>query len=886
MEKKHQITIVEAIPTPNQSLYGYMPPPLTKGFKNGLKADWTYKDKKTGKIKKSHAIYYKQEIFEFDNLSQLFYKIRPYIEGTHPNSFHSALMYGSFIEGTETPYGWQRINTNIQDNHSKYLILDIETEDSPQTAEICLDLSKIRQWMVATYPWITDKTGMILYHTASAGVVLKDGSNKHQQIRVRAIVEVNAGYPGLNESYRKANLRKWMKHNQGKDFDNHIDPVSHEKGRLFYMAPPILEKTDRLIGNKATDICRLYEGDPIDYEAFRLPIDVLPLAEGEGVYRSNPLPSPSYDKSIDERKLFRDLKEKPPEWHWEKIEDGFRNRGHYNLLVSAYIRGQIKEWRLKLLQDKFKLGDRTVENIDYTIKYIEERWVKSFDKPTELDKNHNIIELDEYLLKDCNNKIEWKDKGVILQRLYEGAGKTQSLKELREIAEKNNKSFLYLAPNTKPTITACSDLNLTPYTGLQESLADTKKDGSPTYPYLGICYPSLDYLDGEGDNSIKDIHWDFLVIDEIEQLLVFAISDNRQILLDPEKTNHILRHLVEEAELVVGLDARISDITVMALEHWRNEKVFDLYTQSKIKPWKKHQITMVENLETTLDYIITAVNKGQRVAVVSELSRDAKNKINLEYLKNYIQEQTGKQGWAVDQDNKDKGISNKYINELGIVDHDKKKTIKIGALEQDLKDGVISHIWCSPVLQSAWSYLSYEAPFDLVVGIYPNSVLTAPNIIQHISRFRGTTRFVMHIEEKKRYRPWEIYKEMHPRLKVKGEKQLQVGEFNMRKKIEDRYTHIGLTNRRTHFIEIAEKRGAKVNYDDELLIKEDKQLANWLRHNYEKAWELVRSRKAWVTYNKLQTQDRKEIEALTNELALFELDPEKYIEDMKKLDKE
>ena len=845
MTKKHQINIITAVATAKQKQHGFKPTRLTKPFEDGEKRQWKY-----------HPKYFKQEIFEFNTLAQLYNKLKPYITGEHPDAEYSALMYGSFIEGTETPYGWQRININIEDNPTKYLILDIETH-SPEYEGTSLDLSKIKQWMVATYPWFNDDTGVLLYQTASAGVVLKDSEN-HKTIRVRAIIETNLEM-GITQDERKHALRQWMKHTHGEDFERHIDPVSHEKARMFFMAPPILVNTERLLDKtKTTDIVRLYEGEPVQYWDLVGMDKIHPQAEDEGCL-GVPSSEATFDKSIEERKLFKKLKSEPTEYWWDKIGDGNRYKGHYYMLVSAYYKGEIEKWRMKLLQDRFKLGDKTPKSIDSVIARIEQTLVKSFDKPTELFNNHNIIEIDKYLLKDAENKIDWPDKGVVLQRLYEGAGKTESLKELVKKAKEENKTFLYIAPNTKPVITACEELGLTSYQGLKDEIAGTNKNGLPRYPYLGICYPSLDYLgnaDEDDPNSMIDIKWDILCMDEIEQLLIFAICDNRSIMIRPEYTDGILRKLVERAELVIGMDARISDLTIQALEHWRDENVFDLYQQSKIKPWEQHNITMVESFETAIDYIITAVRKGQRVAVVSELDRSGDT--NLEKLKDYVQEQTGKKGWAVDMDNKDEGISNKYINELGVVEHKTKKTIKLGKLEKDLKDGKISHIWASPVIQSAWSYMSYEAPFDLVVGLYPNSVLTAPNIVQHICRFRGTTRFVMHIREKKKYQPWEMYNKLHPPIKKEGQVKLDLGEFNARKKLSDKYDTLQKSHRKEHFIDIAKNRGAKVGFDNELLLHEDKQLMNWLRLNKEKAWELVKSRGTWTKYNKLLHQDIEE----------------------------
>ena len=63
----------------------------------------------------------------------------------------------------------------------------------------------------------------------------------------------------------------------------------------------------------------------------------------------------------------------------------------------------------------------------------------------------------------------------------------------------------------------------------------------------------------------------------------------------------------------------------------------------------------------------------------------------------YIEETTGKNGWCVDQNNKNTDIANKYINELGEWTKDGKW--EMGALEKDLKDEsyLIYGIACSPI---------------------------------------------------------------------------------------------------------------------------------------------------------------------------------------------
>jgi len=824
MQKKHQINIITA--QPNQD--GWRAE-TTKTFKLGMKS------------KSYFNTWWQQNIIEWDSLSELSKILEPYILGTHPDSRYSALMYGQFREGTEDIYGTRRLNVNVEDTPHNYLILDIET-DSPQYEDTCLDLTKVKSWLSATYPWINEDTGMFLYQTASAGVV-QHNKETHKQIRVRAIMETTSVMP-LQQSDRKHLLRPYMKATGNKDFSRHIDSTCHEKARLFYMCSPILVETKRLIN--LDDICHLQMGEPIDFELLRDFEIGLPIEEQIDI-GVNPS-APSMNKQIDENKLAKDLKTKPTDYWWDKIQDGNRYEGHYYMLVSAYYQNEIKKWRTKLLQDKYKLGDKTPQSIDSVISYIEKNVVKEFDKPTDKILNHNVIDVDEYRLSHWNDSIAWKDKGVILQKLFEGAGKTESLRQLKQLADEKGLSFLYIAPNTKPVVNTCKELGLTCYLDVGEGVADVSSKGQAIYSFLGICYPSLAHMSGATPGTMKDIKWDIVVLDEIEQLLIFAV-DGGGCIMNPEKNNGILRQLIERANLVVGMDARLSNLSLQALETWRVEdNVFDIYTQSKVKPWNQRNFTMIDSSEMALNYIREAVRNGKKVAVVSELDRSGKG-LTLETGMKYIEETTGKQGWCVDQNNKNSDIANKYINQLGEWTKDGKW--EMGALEKDLKDGIISHIWASPVLQSAWSYISEECPFDLVVGLYPNSVLTAPNIVQHISRFRTSTEFVLFVNQQKRYRPSDIYQRMFLPT-GKNEIDLGLDEFNTRHEMHDYWENIQKENRQAHIIEIIESRGGNVFYDYTKITENDKELSAWLKENHDKAWKFLRSQTPFNIYKKFE----------------------------------
>ena len=828
--KKHTIHIAKAIPSRKQKKHGFKPNVQTKMFYQGKELQDTFKGNK----------WWEQKAIHWNSLKELHKKLTPYINGTHKDARYSALMYGEFKEGCNEPDGYRRQNVNIEDSPHNYIILDIET-DAPEFGDICHDLSKIRLWLIEEYSWIKEDTGMLLYHTASSCVVRTDGSGKHKQIRIRAIMEIESSMP-LLEADRKHLLRPYQKH-RGKDFYRHIDSCTHEKSRLFYIAPPILKETKRILTG---DLCRLHEGNPIDYDSL-LDFEIgLPLGIQEGMDSS-----PVATFQSDQEPLERQMKKKKPEWHWEQIGDGARYNEQFNLLGSAYYHDNVKRWKTRLLNNPQKLGDRSEQEIDSMITWIENHLIKDFEKPSDKIDTHNVIDIPEHRLDIWKEKhggcIQWKDKGVILQKLFEGAGKTQSLKELYKIAQEQGKSFLYIAPNTKTVINTCADLGLACYKDIT-GVADISLIGSPIHSALGICYPSLDKMKGGiGEGAMKFLKWDIVAIDEIEQTLIFG-TDGGGCVLNPHKANHVLRDIVERAELVVGMDARLSNLTLQAMEIWREKDgVFDIYTQSKVKPWIGKNFTMVDTKELTLNYIAEAVRKGQKVAIVSELTRGGKG-LNLENGRQYIENITGKLGWSVDQNNKDDKQSNEYIDRLGKWSDE--GIWKIGKLEEDLISGKISHVWISPVLQSAWSYLSEEANFDLVVGLYPSRVLTAPNIVQHISRFRKTTDYIMHINQSYRFAPYDIYAQMYPEVIGEFTREHFEREFNIRNEMHHHFEKWQLNNRQAHLVEIIENRGGEVFFDYTKLEKDNKEAFAWIRENEAEALKFLRSPRPFNIYKK------------------------------------
>ena len=64
---------------------------------------------------------------------------------------------------------------------------------------------------------------------------------------------------------------------------------------------------------------------------------------------------------------------------------------------------------------------------------------------------------------------------------YTKEQETESLKQLKQMADEKGSSFLYIAPNTKPVVQTCIDLGLTCYQDIGHGVADISSDGQPIH---------------------------------------------------------------------------------------------------------------------------------------------------------------------------------------------------------------------------------------------------------------------------------------------------------------------------------------------------------------------------------------------------------------------
>ena len=105
---------------------------------------------------------------------------------------------------------------------------------------------------------------------------------------------------------------------------------------------------------KDDDICCLHEGKPVEYDILLIDFDTDEPQNSARQEKGVSSASATFNKLIDGQKLTKVLKEKLIQYWWDAIADGNRYEGHYNMLVSAYYRNEIKRWRKKTISRLFQ----------------------------------------------------------------------------------------------------------------------------------------------------------------------------------------------------------------------------------------------------------------------------------------------------------------------------------------------------------------------------------------------------------------------------------------------------------------------------------------------------------------------------------------------------
>ena len=107
---------------------------------------------------------------------------------------------------------------------------------------------------------------------------------------------------------------------------------------------------------------------------------------------------------------------------------------------------------------------------------------------------------------------------------------------------------------------------------------------------------------------------------------------------------------------------------------------------------------------------------------------------------------------------------------------------------------------------------------------------------------------VLYVKQFKRWRPKDLYERLYQNSNNSDGIDLNMGEFNARHKMHDKWETIQKDNRQSHMIEIIEERGGNTKYEHTKVSKENAELKQWLKDNHDEAWRFIRSQRAFNIY--------------------------------------
>ena len=805
--------------------------------------------------------YWKIKPIEFETLTQLLTKIKPYIEGTHEDSNYTSLFYADINEDALDKNGvFSRAGQCIPMPRD-YIILDIETQ-SGIYGDISTDLNEIYKWMLKTYDWLDEENGILLHHSGSAGIKV---NNKHENIRVRAIVKTNMP---ITQKERTWFISPDTRQKGCSVLENHIDQVSKNDTQLFYLSPPIIKNTDH-IHIEPNKRWFLKEGTDISSTLFTSNSDDISEPR-KGLDSSSFLGVPSANQLVNSKTIDEWLADIGTPKSMERGKElGTYNRIWYALWKSE-IEGRTEDtlqqllnhWYLKDHQD----GKGEEDYLLGVLEHVRENVKYDFSIPFTPNYNyHKEIPVDELLLKNWGGEIEYhlKDKQTILLKLYEGAGKTKSLLPLFENDEYKDLRKLYISPNITPTEAFCKDVGINCYNDEED------KTKLHTYKELGCCYNSLKHLQIEQDEDYYIPTYDVVICDEIEQLLVWSIND---MVNEKAWVNDIFINLLRNAKCVIGADSRISNLSMMFMHKIRKEP-FDIYTHDTVKPFQDHRFTIFNTMSEGVNQVVRAIKEGKKVAIVSELDGDVSKEQNIEHLKDFVEKETGKKGIAIWSETKKEDYKKQLLTDLSeiLISSAGEETKHYGELEDALTSDTIQHLWLSPIIQSSWNYLALEEQgvFDMVFGFYPlhPGNLNAPSIIQQLRRFRQTKDYGIFIHSSGL--KWDnssgLYNQLNTHLGERPEKislaelrqnytKFQGTEFNKRTRLIKKNENLMINHRGDHLIEMIKERGGIV-----IDTEQESDKSGWrteLHNSHKKLKELMMTQKIWdKTQNYYETYE-------------------------------
>ena len=500
----------------------------------------------------------------------------------------------------------------------------------------------------------------------------------------------------------------------------------------------------------------------------------------------------------------------------------------------------------------------------------------------------DIIEISEENLTD---KINYNQHGILLIKSPQMTYKTQSIKKWINTLDPSTR-ILLISHRRQLVNQTCEELGLTNYQDITEDkeISSIEKGVAlRTTPRLAISWHSL-YKTMQtkiGKDTLNLPLFDVVLFDESDQVFRdFYTSDLGRA--DKSQTDFIMRTIVFHSDIVIGLDADMSDATRLTLLDYKGDSTVRIYANN-FPIFTGCHFTFLSEQNRVYDKAKEFIEDGETLFITAEhKGKDTSTHPCAYTLHSYLQSE-GYVGVKIDSDNTGKRLHklitntpNEIIPKL-IRGEEVKYNDKV-IWEEGKK---LQYLITTSILETGWScgQIGENDSFTKTIGVFPGSperIYTIHSIRQAIRRARCVKDHFLYVGGEK-----GIYKNI-PQIieeldttgkwteeanllrKINWEEATATNEINSldyRALFMLRNSELAKTMRMPHLKLLLEDFGGVVHIDTEEAQYQAPKLDKWERIKLEKravdrivnAMEITSKVRGEIAYN--NTEETKHIKA-------------------------
>ena len=565
----------------------------------------------------------------------------------------------------------------------------------------------------------------------------------------------------------------------------------------------------------------------------------------------------------------------------EKLQENPSDDGSLRNLCKSLIYFGLPSTPFRLNQLKHIDESTFLEAYDDALIDIQHKVINPLD-------TKGIIEICE---KNLTDKIDYSGHGILLIKSPQMTYKTQSIKKWLNTLEPHVRVLL-ISHRRQLVNQTCEELGLENYQDITEDKTMSSIDKGValrTTPRLAISWHSLHKVlqTKIGSESLPLPMFDVVLFDESDQVFRdFYTSDLNKH--DKSITDMIMRTIVFHSNIVIGLDADMSDATRRTLLDYKGDSLIRIYSNT-FPIFTGCEFTFLDEQNRVYDKAKEFIDDGEIVFITTEhKGKDTSTYPCAWTLHNYLKEE-GYTGIKIDADNTGRHLV-KLITETpnAIVP----KLIR--GEEVKYNDKVIwkegkklQYLITTSILETGWScgQIGETDSFTKTLGVFPGTperIYTIHSIRQAIRRARNVKDHYLFVGgEKGIYKNLpEIIEELDTTGKWTHEANLlrnidwedakattELQSLDFRALFMMKFTEMAKTSRMPHLKHLLESFGGVVHIDTSKAQYEAPKLDKWERINLQNkaiddvvnALEITSRVRGEIAYN--NTEETKLIKA-------------------------